>query len=159
MAAEVRSEKNDSTSSGGAKAMLPPIGLIARTTDTAFWLDGVAAGKLLIQRCATCGALRHPPRPVCPGCTSFDWDSQESAGLGELYSYAIIHHQTSGAPPVPYTVAVVAVAEGIRMVGRLLDIGDDTPTIGMALKLVLQAAEPGEAVLPHWVPADEQAGA
>ncbi len=30
--------------------------------------DGTAAGELRIQRCGGCGALRHPPGPMCPAC-------------------------------------------------------------------------------------------
>ena len=38
------------------------------TPDTAFFWDGTAVGELRIQRCARCGALRHPPGPMCPAC-------------------------------------------------------------------------------------------
>jgi uncharacterized OB-fold protein len=38
------------------------------TPDTAFFWDGTAAGELRIQRCAQCGAVRHPPGPMCPAC-------------------------------------------------------------------------------------------
>ena len=45
------------------------------TPDTAFFWDGLKEHKLLIQRCAACGVLRHPPRPMCPRCNSLDWDA------------------------------------------------------------------------------------
>ena len=39
-----------------------------------YW-DGLAAGKLLLQRCTGCGRIRHYPRPLCDACHSVghDW--------------------------------------------------------------------------------------
>ncbi len=36
--------------------------------DTEFFWDGAAVGELRVQRCDGCGALRHPPGPMCPSC-------------------------------------------------------------------------------------------
>src|SRR5215831_17515725 len=38
------------------------------TPDTAFFWQGTARHELRIQRCGGCGALRHPPGPMCPAC-------------------------------------------------------------------------------------------
>ena len=43
--------------------------------DVAFFWEGVAEGKLLIQRCLKCQALRHPPGPGCPKCSSLEWEA------------------------------------------------------------------------------------
>ena len=32
--------------------------------------------RLLIQRCASCEVLRHPPRPRCDRCGSYEWDTR-----------------------------------------------------------------------------------
>jgi uncharacterized protein len=34
--------------------------------DSAFFWEGVEQDELRIQRCSSCGKLRHPPRPMCP---------------------------------------------------------------------------------------------
>ncbi len=52
------------------------------TADTAFWLEGGAAGELRIQRCVSFGALCHLPRPMCPTCQSFEWDAVVASGSG-----------------------------------------------------------------------------
>jgi uncharacterized OB-fold protein len=54
------------------------------TPDTKFFWDALKEGRLLIQRCAACAALRHPPRPMCPHCNSLQWDTVESCGRGEV---------------------------------------------------------------------------
>jgi hypothetical protein len=67
------------------------------TPDTAFFWDGTAVGELRIQRCAKCGALRHPPGPMCPACgEASDGGYVVAAGTGEVFSYVVHHH-----PPVP----------------------------------------------------------
>ena len=63
--------------------IIPPI---PDADDRYFW-DGVAADKLLLQRCASCHTLRQPPTPMCGACHSLDWDTQESSGQGEVYSW------------------------------------------------------------------------
>ncbi|MCU1397225.1 MAG: hypothetical protein JWN62_334, partial [Acidimicrobiales bacterium] len=45
----------------------------ATTHDIAFFFDGLNEGKLLIQQCADCGTLRHPPGPMCRNCHSLRW--------------------------------------------------------------------------------------
>ena len=36
-----------------------------RAHDNGWWWEAVDRGELLIQKCSECGALRHPPRPMC----------------------------------------------------------------------------------------------
>ena len=47
------------------KAARPPRPRPALTQDNAFWFEGAQAHRLLIQHCASCGTLRHPPLPAC----------------------------------------------------------------------------------------------
>ncbi len=68
----------------------------AANQDNAFFWDGIKRGKLLIQRCTGCQRLRHPPGPMCPKCSSLEWDTLEASGRGSVYSYVVAHH-----PPVP----------------------------------------------------------
>ena len=88
--------------------------------DTAFFWDGTAAGELRIQRCGDCGALRHPPGPMCPACGAARPGYVVAAGTGEVYSYVVQHHPPVPGKQLPIVVALVALAEGVRMVGELL---------------------------------------
>jgi len=47
----------------------------AISPDTEFFWNGLRQHKLLIQRCSGCGALRNPPRPMCPKCRSLAWET------------------------------------------------------------------------------------
>ena len=51
------------------------------TLDGRFFWEGLEQGKLLIQRCAACDELRHPPGPMCPKCHSLEWKTSEGFGI------------------------------------------------------------------------------
>ena len=74
-----------------ARVIRPMISL-----DTAFFWEGTAAGELRVQRCPSCGTLRHPPGPMCPSCGADKPDYVVASGYGEIFSYVVHHH-----PQVP----------------------------------------------------------
>jgi uncharacterized OB-fold protein len=115
--------------------------------DSAFFADGLKQGKVLIQRCKACGVLRHPPRPMCSACNSFDWDTVTASGRGTIYSYTTIHHG-----PTPGLVAVlVALEEGVRMVGDLVEPEKSPPVaIGEKVKAEILADPGDDMLLVRW---------
>lgn len=121
------------------------------TADTAFFWDGVREHRLLIQRCGGCGTLRHPPRPMCPGCQSLAWDTVEASGRGTVVSFVMPRH-----PPLPwfestYIVALVDLAEGTRLVTNLVDVEPEDASIGMPVVVRFEAFDDG-LVLPVFAP-------
>ena len=98
----------------------PPAPVV--TADNAYFFEGGRAGQLLIQRCVACSELRHPPTPTCPICHSFDWDTVEASGHGTLHSVVTVHHPQVPAFDYPLPVALVDLAEGVRMVAGLVGI-------------------------------------
>ena len=107
--------------------------------------------RLLIQRCAGCGALRHPPRPMCPRCQSLEWDTVEATGRGTVYSFVIPHHPPLPWFPEPYVVALVDLEEGTRLVSNVVGIAPDAVTIGMPVQVRYEHFE-GDVVLPLFEP-------
>jgi uncharacterized OB-fold protein/acyl dehydratase len=97
----------------------------AITHDNRFFWQGVDAGRLLIQRC-TCGALRHPPGPMCPTCHSLEWDAVEASGRGTVYSYVVAHHPAIPPFEYPNLIVLVALEEGTRIVSNVTLEGDRT---------------------------------
>ena len=88
------------------------------TPDNSFFWAGTAAGELRIQRCASCGALRHPPGPMCPACgTPGDGGYVVAAGTGEVFSYVVHHHPPVPGKTAPFVVALVQLPEGVQ-IGR-----------------------------------------
>ena len=120
------------------------------TADTQFFWDGAKEGRLLIQRCAACAMLRHPPRPMCPNCHSLEWDVTDASGRGTVYSYVMPRH-----PPLPffddgYNVVLVALEEGVRLVSNLVEVEPDDASIGMPVHVRFDAFD-GDVILPVFV--------
>jgi uncharacterized OB-fold protein len=124
------------------------------TRDTQFFWDGVQAHQLLIQRCAGCQALRHPPRPMCPQCNSLAWDTIESTGRGRVHSFVIPRHPPFPWMEQPYVVALVALEEGTRLVANLCGIAPEAVTIGMPVQVCFETFDEG-LVLPQFRPRED----
>jgi uncharacterized OB-fold protein/acyl dehydratase len=121
------------------------------TPDTAFFWAGTLAGELRIQRCATCGALRHPPGPMCSACgTPADGGYVVAAGTGEVFSYVVHHHPPVPGKQLPLVVALVALPEGVRMVGEMPGVAPDQVRIGLPVRATLLRVD-DELVLPAWL--------
>ncbi len=88
--------------------------------DTAFFWEGIAAGELRIQQCSSCGLLRHPPGPMCPSCGAAKPSYAVASGEGTVYSYVVHHHPPVPGRSLPFTVALVELPEGVRLVGELV---------------------------------------
>jgi uncharacterized OB-fold protein len=126
------------------------------TQDNGFWFDGAREGRLLIQRCTGCGALRHPPGPACPVCRSFDWDTVESSRRGTLHSYTVVHRPQDAAFTYPLTIGLLDLEEGTRLVADIAGVEAADLEIGMPLEVVFSDHAHGE-ILPQLRPRQEPA--
>ena len=120
--------------------------------DTAFFWEGVAAHRLLIQRCLPCGELRHPPRPMCPRCNALDWDSVESTGRGTVYSFVLPRHPRYPGFDDPHIVVLVELDEGVRMLTNIVECAPEAVRIGMRVEVAFEDAT-AEVTLPKFKPA------
>ncbi|GAA3967698.1 3-oxo-23,24-bisnorchol-4,17(20)-dien-22-oyl-CoA hydratase subunit alpha ChsH2 [Streptomyces marokkonensis] len=124
--------------------------------DNAFFFDGAQRHRLLVQRCAACSALRHPPGPCCPECNSLEWDTVEASGHGHVYSYVVNHLPRHPAFDYPLVVAVVELAEGTRLITNLTGVAPEDVAIGMPVVLDWLDADP-DLTLPVFRPAPTEA--
>ncbi|MGI5444514.1 OB-fold domain-containing protein [Streptomyces sp. CA-243310] len=99
-----------------------------------FW-DGVRDHTLLIQRCTACSTLRFPWLPGCNACASPDWDTVAASGAGTVFSYVVMHHPPFPAFDPPYAVALVELAEGVRMISNITGVPYDKVRIGLPVQL------------------------
>jgi uncharacterized OB-fold protein len=124
------------------------------TPDTSFFWEGTNVGELRIQRCPGCGALRHPPGPMCPACgTPADGGYVVAAGTGEVFSYVVHHHPPVPGKKLPLAVALVQLPEGVRMVGELPGVRPGLVRIGLPVRVVFARVD-DELTLPAWRPAE-----
>jgi 3-oxo-4,17-pregnadiene-20-carboxyl-CoA hydratase alpha subunit len=126
----------------------------AVTLDNAFWFDGAREHRLLIQRCAGCGTLRHPPRPRCDRCGSYEWTAVEASGRGTVYSYVVNHQPQVPAFDYPLPIALVELEEGTRLVADLVGVEPAEIQIGMPVTVEWIDHDP-DLSLPAFRPADD----
>lgn len=101
------------------------------------YFEHLAAGRFMIQkpRCADNafdpGGYVFYPRVAEPGsgATGLEW--VEASGRGTVYSATVIRQK----PPTPnYSLVLIDLAEGPRMMSRVDGIAPEAVTIGMAVK-------------------------
>jgi uncharacterized OB-fold protein/acyl dehydratase len=135
------------------RRLRPPFG-----HDNRWWWEGIEAGELRIQRCKSCGTLRHPPRPMCGSCQSLEWDWVVSKGAGTVYSYTVMHHPPIPGYDFPLAVALIELDEGTRLVANVVGVPPSEVRIGLRVQARIEAADE-EMRLPFFHPADAGAKA
>lgn len=113
------------------------------TADNAFFWAGVNDGELRIQRCGECGTLRHPPGPACPACGAVKQEHTVATGAGTIHSYVVHHHPPVPGRRSPYTIGLVDLEEGVRMVA---EYRGPRPEIGDPVRVTFDGG------LPVWRP-------
>ncbi len=90
------------------------------TPETSHFWEGNKIGQLRLQRCTQCSHTYFPPRPFCPRCACRDVEVYQASGKATLHSYVISHMPAPGFTP-PYSIAVVQLQEGPRMMTNVVD--------------------------------------
>ena len=123
------------------------------TPETNHFWDGVQAGELRLQKCNKCSKTYVPPRPFCPGCGHREVTVFKASGKGTLYSYVIHHRPVPGFTP-PYSIAVVELEEGPRMMTNIVDCPQTPEALQLDMKVQVKFEKiDDKTTLPLFVPA------
>lgn len=106
--------------------MSPPSGPEKR------YFDALAGGRFEIQKCAACGKHVFYPRVLCPHCGSDRLDWVAPSGRGTVYSTTVVRRKPADGGD--YNVCLVDLAEGVRMMSRVVTLAPAEVKIGMAVK-------------------------
>jgi uncharacterized OB-fold protein len=103
-----------------------------------FW-DAAAEGKLVAQRCQSCGFWSHPPRIICNKCHSFDMKWEPVSGFEDK---------------VPYTTVLVELEEQPKLLflGYRDGKGEDLK-MGMPMEVFFEKIEGTDVTIPQFRPA------
>jgi uncharacterized OB-fold protein len=125
--------------------------------DSAPYWKGASEGKLLLQCCADCEAVRFFPRYLCTECGSENTNWVEASGRGTVHSFSIVHRAAfpEFQALTPYALALIDLAEGPRMMTNI--VGDDAldVEIGDAVKVVFEDRGADGAKVPQFQRAKE----
>jgi uncharacterized protein len=106
--------------------------------DKGFWKN-CSEKRLCFQACGDCGALRHPPTPICHACHSVDVKWTQAPTTGVIYSYNVVHHAGHAAVEtvLPYVGALVEFegCAGVRLITNVTDVDPGMMAIGMRVQL------------------------
>jgi uncharacterized OB-fold protein len=106
--------------------------------------DGSDGARLLGSKCLSCGTPYFPKSPVChnPSCTDSKMEDAEFGPRGTLWSCAVQNYPPPppakyDEPYAPYSLGIVDLAEGLRVMGRIHTNAPEDVQVGAEVELVL----------------------
>lgn len=101
-------------------------GILPNTRDalTAPFWAAAKEHRLVAQRCTACGSFRWPPAELCHECLASGPEWAPLAGTATVWSSVVYHRAMHPAftELVPYTLAMLELPEGIRMLGTVTSL-------------------------------------
>ncbi|MBZ5590124.1 MAG: Zn-ribbon domain-containing OB-fold protein [Acidobacteriia bacterium] len=92
--------------------------------------------RLEAARCEACGAVSFPARLVCPSCRGRKFTTLVLEPEGKVLTWTVIHiGPSSHKHDVPYALAVVELAGGVRLTCQLADVDPAKVEFGMRVRL------------------------
>jgi uncharacterized OB-fold protein len=130
--------------------LLPEIDDLTRP----FW-DAAREQRLVMQRCADCGAYVWHPQPWCRACYGQKLAWQALSGEAALFTYSVVHYAPlpGYAAEVPYVLATVRLAEGPQMMTNIVGCDWREVRIGQALRVCWEQRAGGIRV-PQFMPVE-----
>jgi len=113
-----------------------------------FW-QGCRSGELRYQSCAACGAANFPPTEHCRQCLSVQLRWERSGGLGEVYSWTVVHRPVTAEFEPPYAPAIITLDEGYQMLTNVVGVAPDELAIGLRVQVQFHAVG-GDVTLPYF---------
>lgn len=161
----------DATGAGGPapEAVEPVTGIVTPTSldytyaaspeESAFF-RGLAEGRIVGQRCPTCGKVYVPPRPACPVDGVPTAEEIELADVGTVTTFCIVNVPFLGQKIDPPYVSAYILLDGadIALQHLILDIPAEEIRMGMRVKAVWKPREEwGTTIenISHFAPTGE----
>ncbi len=113
------------------------------------FLEGAAAGKLMLQKCRSCGKVQFFPRVACVDCFGeLDWIAAK--GTGKVHSFTLVRVPRNPAfkDETPIYYLNVILDEGVIMESRLVGDTREKVKTGDRVKAVFQETHDPKIKLP-----------
>lgn len=125
--------------------------LPAPTELTAPFWDGLAEGRLMVQRCKACDQHVFRPEAACTRCLATPLEWVQSSGTGTVYSHSVVHRAPHPDAVVPFVVAVIEVDRAWHLMTNLVGCPPGDVRSGLAVRLRVERV--GELCVPLFEPA------
>lgn len=116
-----------------------------------FW-EGARDHRLMQQRELATGHCHWPPKPLYwKGGGKLEWF--EASGRGTIYTYVVAYPPFLPAleHKLPHIMVVVQLAEGVRIVGYMIDCKPEEMSFGMPVEVAFEDLTE-QVSLPVWRP-------
>jgi uncharacterized OB-fold protein len=94
-------------------------------------------GKLLGNKCKSCGRLYFPKVQFCFECFSKDLEEIVLSRRGKLYTYTTCYYPSAHFP-APYTIGFVDLTDGVRVFAPLIPVEGKPFKLGIDMELVIE---------------------
>jgi uncharacterized protein len=93
--------------------------------------------RFVLPWCTDCEEAIWYPRLTCPSCLGSAIEWRTADGTGTVYACSVHTKAGPGRDDAdgPYVVALVDLAEGVRMMTNIVECPPDSVTVGMAVRL------------------------
>ncbi len=105
----------------------------------------LAEGRIEIQRCGDCARHVFFPRVLCPHCGGASLEWVEASGEGVVYSTTVVRQRPERGGD--HNVALIDLAEGVRMMSRVEGPAPHEVRIGMAVRAYVDDVDGRPGVL------------
>ena len=124
-----------------------------------FWA-AAAESRLVIPRCARCGAWVWYPKPACRRCGGDDLPWTAVSGRGRLFTWSVVSHPFLPAfrDKVPFVTGLVALEEdpGVRLATEVVDCDPGSLSCDQPVEVTFRplrfAGVEGTVMAPLWRP-------
>ncbi len=107
--------------------------------DSAPYWQGCRDHVLRLQYCTACVRHQFPPGPMCQNCRKKSLTWRDASGRGTVYSWIVVTHPVPRdiyGDDVPYVVALVELAEGVRLASNIVDCPPDAVYADMPVEVI-----------------------
>ena len=123
----------------------------------AYFSAALATDEFKIQHCGGCGGHFFYPRAHCPSCGSSDYQWVAASGRGAVHATSVVRLRPEHGDD--YNIALVDLAEGPRMMSRVVDTAPADVRIGDAVTAFVGEIDGERVVLFRPAHTDEGDGA
>lgn len=100
------------------------------------WREIPQRYRLEASKCDACSKIHYPPRLVCDECKNREFSPVRLSPTGKVVTHTTIHSaQSAFVNQIPLLLAVVELADGVRIMAQLADIPPEDVQTGMAVRL------------------------
>lgn len=127
-------------------SQLPAPRPLVTSANESFW-KATAEGRLVLQRCSSCGTVAWPRRSHCLGCWTETLVDFDASGRGAVYSFTIVRKgQMDFKDAAPFVVAYVELDEGPRVMTNIVECEPGDVCVGMLVEVVFHDTGHGQSL-------------